>query len=499
MTDRYNEAAYYPTEDPARMGPGYNVFNAIPYLREFSLSRPRVIYQPPTISELQAAGALPVGQLSELNSKLPTITLSVEIGPCRSNCKEVPVSSTSVGFLRPPEWEGLEAATEKLRQCGAVTSEQEYWSEEYWASVQTLGSKSGDSFACSSIPTKASEPELITVASGSFSDQRRHKMSRRDSVYSVTGRRGNDCGGFYFFRRSQRSLYGNSESFFSKWQVSNSPQSLCQTETSLREGRRVRLGPQLVLGSSPKSRSAAVAAGVKGKLLQRRKAARQGTLSERTEALVAAPKSKGGGYSEGKGYLAAEHTVLVPSVMSINHFLGFDTRKVSGLELKAVNVAGEGVARNKMGAEPTGTKKFVGSLKAKGSQFKGPLPLNTRANLSASSSEVCALEEDLRTHSLSVITLCSDIYRDPNSSQKPLPDIMEESNTTVVLQTSGPLASVEFVHAENRQDASPDLKQTDVDRFVVPDAGSGSVVKPTLVGLELRPDRELSKRCCTVM
>ncbi|RNF25747.1 uncharacterized protein Tco025E_01987 [Trypanosoma conorhini] len=137
MTDLYNEAAYYPTADPARMGPGIDLFAAIPYLCEFRLSRPRVIYRPPTLVDLLAAGAIPVEDVPGPNGVLPTITLSAEVAPCRGNFQEASGTVTSSRFLLPPEREGAEAIAEELQRGLHDTSDQEYWSEEYWRSLQT--------------------------------------------------------------------------------------------------------------------------------------------------------------------------------------------------------------------------------------------------------------------------------------------------------------------------------------------------------------------------
>ncbi|EAN87407.1 hypothetical protein C3747_135g9 [Trypanosoma cruzi] len=206
MTDCQNEAAYYPTVDPAQMGPNSDLIAAIPYLCEFRLSTPHVIYKPPTVLDFRAAGAIPLEHMSESHNKLPTITLSAEIAPYRSNFREFLATATSK-FLCPPEREGAEAISEELQCGGHETSDQEYWSEEYWKLLQTEELDSAGSMATDSgfQSLGGANPRSTNLASTTSPSRRRRGIARRKCDFSNASHRRGERENLHGICPSQRS------------------------------------------------------------------------------------------------------------------------------------------------------------------------------------------------------------------------------------------------------------------------------------------------------
>ncbi|EKF32743.1 hypothetical protein MOQ_003404 [Trypanosoma cruzi marinkellei] len=207
MTDCQNEAAYYPTVDPAQMGPNSDLLAAIPYLCEFRLSTPHVIYKPPTVLDFRAAGAIPLEHMSEQHNKLPTITLSAEIAPYRSNFREVLPTATSFRFLCPPEREGAEAISEELQRGGHDTSDQEYWSEEYWKLLQTEELDSAGSMATDSgfQSLGGANHRSKKVTSTTSPSQRRRGIARSKCDFSNASHRRGERENLHGICPSQRS------------------------------------------------------------------------------------------------------------------------------------------------------------------------------------------------------------------------------------------------------------------------------------------------------
>ncbi|ORC87360.1 uncharacterized protein TM35_000221590 [Trypanosoma theileri] len=146
MTVRYPEAMYYPTVELSQVGPDCDVFAQVPYLRGLRMSAPQVIYQPPTVGALRAAGVPGglggggSGEDLEAGRDLPVITLSVECGPSRGVSASTSGLYTA-GFLRPPERDGVDGLVEEFQRFRRTPSDQGYWSEEYWKAIQADDTK----------------------------------------------------------------------------------------------------------------------------------------------------------------------------------------------------------------------------------------------------------------------------------------------------------------------------------------------------------------------
>ncbi|RHW68526.1 hypothetical protein DPX39_110136000 [Trypanosoma brucei equiperdum] len=184
MSQRYAAVAYYPGDD---VQPDGNVFTTVPFLRDFRLSDPQVIYRPPDDLTPLIDDIVSGNRTSLLHGTLPTITLAIEVAPCADHFHRcVSSSNPFCAFLCAPEREGLDAIAEELQRGRHVTADEEYWSEEYWRALQA----EDDGVSESSSSHTAVQKTSIWLDLSYPSDESSPKKFTADDSFSPALRRG---------------------------------------------------------------------------------------------------------------------------------------------------------------------------------------------------------------------------------------------------------------------------------------------------------------------
>ncbi|RNF10953.1 hypothetical protein TraAM80_01218 [Trypanosoma rangeli] len=512
MTDRHNEAAYYPTADPARMGPEFDFFAAIPYLCEFCLSRPHVVYQPPTLVDLVAAGAIPVEHTSELNSVLPTITLSAEVAPWRATTHESSGTATSSRFLRPPEREGAEAIAEELQRGAHDTSDQEYWSEEYWKSLQTDELDFADSLATSSCfqSTKDFDSPSLKGVSKASAKHRTRGVARRNVGVLTTGHSWNERLDLHSFcpHRPTSCEYGSSVSSV-RGHAALGPAS--RAGARMCGDREVRLGLQGV--SSPIQSS---------KKLEALRNTRDKTKRPRQPpGRVAAslkPKSR---FGKATGSIGEAGAFRVYSSGEKDDFLFLNASGTGQLSISVSSSPREVVRSEKINAKPMTTVPLPGAHNARASVSRGPVaghshPETLAPKATASPRTAPKLtsaphwEKEFQKRTLASALSGSSVKprddsneggggnRKNTNTEKILP-ITSGKDAAVSRNNSGVLVPVETPHVEESKQVISRLDRKGVESGGTSVGAEVGVLRPLGPNPLLRDEKQMTTKCCTLM
>lgn len=508
MADCSNEIMYYPSEDPANMGQEYNVFDAIPYLRNFCLSKPHVIYHPPTVSQLQAAGAIPVEQLSGLNDRLPTITLSVEVGSCQSKFREVNFAAFSVGFLQPPERGGVDAVAEKLQQCSIATSEQDYWSDEYWGSIQAMGSVSDDSFACNPAfknkKGKSKRLSMVVTSSTPFCGHDQITSKVNNGSLTTADRRYVDEHND--FQTSFRSSYNNTNNIIgSKAHTSGLPKSFYQAGSKVPRRRDLRPTTNASYSLRKTSWNAEPSVGYKSKLIQRKVVAHP-VSSKSTRRVETSKKIEGTG---SKGCSASEDTFVRPSLIG-NDVFSFGKGKVRRLDKSTDYTIRKGGCNDEIIANFREERKRY-CFNTKNFVSKGPKSFSAGMSISLLPSAGPQLRAESgieekkvgSPHHSAIFSTKFTGYEDCSTrdAHNRTSDVLEKSGGEVFLQTSGDSVPVDSANIGNKENVPSVIRQEQegVDSFVSQSGVLSNTLPPTDGGTKLKHYRGFSKNCCTIM
>ncbi|ESL10189.1 hypothetical protein TRSC58_02082 [Trypanosoma rangeli SC58] len=512
MTDRYNEVAYYPTVDPARMGPEFDFFAAIPYLCEFCLSRPHVVYQPPTLVDLVAAGAIPVEHMSELNSVLPTITLSAEVAPRRATTREGSGTATSSRFLRPPEREGAEAIAEELQHGAHDTSDQDYWSEEYWKSLQTEELGFADSLATSSCfqsPKDFDTPSLKEVSKAP-AKRRTRGIARRNFGVLTTGHSWNERLDLHSFCPNRTTSCGCGSS------VSSMHDCVALGSTS-RAGARMcgdregRLGLQGV--SSPIQPSKKLAA-----LRNARDKTKRPRQPPGRVAASLKPKSR---FGKATGSIGEAGAFRVYPPGKKDDFLFLNASGTGQLSMSASSSSREGVRNEKINVKPTTTATLPGAPSARASASRGPVTDHSHPETLAPAvtmsppaapklTSAAHWEQEFQKRTLASALPGSNVRaRDggnkggsgnsKNTNIEKIVPITSGKDATVSRNNSGVLVSVETPHVEELKQVISRLEQKGVEGGGTSDGAEVGALRPLGPNPLLRDEKQMTTKCCTLM